>query len=79
MGIKTEKNWMSYFPSSFAWQTVFNGSLTGRILASGTVHLGKHARLEGAIDAAGLKMEAGAECEGLLTVGGRAPAEEPRS
>ena len=48
------------------------GSLLARVLARGTVHVGKHARLEGGVTAAQVKLDPGAELEGMLRVGGRA-------
>ena len=44
------------------------GRLTARVFASGSVHLGKHARLEGALNAAQVKMDPGAEWEGVMLV-----------
>jgi cytoskeletal protein CcmA (bactofilin family) len=50
------------------------GTLTARVLAGGTVHLAKHSRLAGGVNAARMKMEHGAELEGIVRIGGRAGA-----
>ena len=47
------------------------GTLTARLFATGTVHLGKHSRLTGGLNAARMKMDHGAELEAVLRVGGR--------
>ena len=46
------------------------GGLIARVLAHGTVHLGRQARFEGALNAAGMKMDQGATCEATFRIGG---------
>lgn len=47
------------------------GTLTARVYATGTVHLGKHAHLTGGLNAARMKMTHGAALEAVLRVAGR--------
>ena len=45
------------------------GEMSGRILASGTVHIAKSGRMTGAIYARGVNIERGGEFEGELHIG----------
>lgn len=51
------------------------GTLTARVLAGDTVHLGKQSRLVGGVNAARMKMEPGAELDGVVRIGGRTGVE----
>ena len=48
-----------------------SGSLTARVLVKGLAEIMRHARFEGGLYAAGLKMEAGAEVLSVLAIGGK--------
>lgn len=49
------------------------GAFTGRLFATGAVRLGRHARLEGSVNAPLFAMEAGAELEAGMHIFGRNP------
>lgn len=52
------------------------GHLTGRIFASGLVHITRHGRFEGGLNAARLRVDAGGELIGPMRIGGRATTDE---
>ena len=53
------------------------GQLTARVLASGLVQIGRQGRLDGALDAGRLSLEAGGLVDGAMTITGRGPDASP--
>jgi cytoskeletal protein CcmA (bactofilin family) len=56
------------------------GELTARLFAAGMVHIARHGRMVGGLNAARLRLEAGGALLGVVRVGGRAgdsPADSP--
>ena len=53
-----------------------HGSLTARVVVKGLAEIMRHARLEGGLSAAGLKLEVGSEVEAVLEIRGTAGLED---